>query len=795
MYLPKVFRFRSSQLSANQYFIVCLIGGFLLSFYWPTSSYRDENCEQKLRELASINGNSQSHLLNEDFEPQLNLAQKPMSAKKSVKSIVRPRYFSSELNVKQDRLFVGVLTVQENIESLATAFNKTTAHLVNKIKFFIHADNIKTNFKLKNIVGFTDTRENYRAFHVLKYIGDNYLEDYDFFYIIEDGAYLNARSLMEKLNHISMSFDVYLGTKIEDREEGFCDLKAGILLSSSVVKKIKLKLDACVRTADGTHHSVNVGRCVQLATDIKECQEFFQAISLPTYVLSNQKIYRDLHFLKEDTNFNQASIIYPLTSADDLYILHAYFSKLHLDAVKNKISKLEEEAAHIGNGTISNNILEINWPLGVNQAMKPQHRHDIILWTNLNLTHSFMNSDGSNVKALSKIDRMDIQKILDGILAEVRKKYPELNFIEMQTAYKRFDPVRGMEYKIHLVFHDADRNEVLKSYEVVKPISLIQIIPSPYVTESTRISMIVPSFTHRIEETISFIERYEEICMQTKDSTTLMLVLLYNSNDSNKGESDVFYRLKNVAITTSKRIKNDDSRIAWVSIRLPQEFDYSYEDSDELLSSLYANQEILSLAVTDLALRKIGLESLVLAFSNVVNFKNDFLNRVRMNTIQGFQIFSPIGFMQYPCKQTQMCNHCENCDVSQSTGYFDNNNHDIISFYSRDYVDARKKLEQYVPIVRKDADIINLQTRQYKDVTRVIDIFVRAKTQVHILRAVEPTLRFGINLNNFLEKFQGKVLPKCQYLNTTLEHKCINLISRKQLGEAIVAYKSSINES
>lgn len=61
---------------------------------------------------------------------------------------------------------------------IATAFNKTTAHLVNKIKFFIHADNVKTNFKLKNIVGFTDTRENYRPFHVLKYIADNYVEDY-----------------------------------------------------------------------------------------------------------------------------------------------------------------------------------------------------------------------------------------------------------------------------------------------------------------------------------------------------------------------------------------------------------------------------------------------------------------------------------------------------------------------------------------------------------------------------------------------------------------------------------------
>jgi chondroitin polymerizing factor len=158
---------------------------------------------------------------------------------------------------------------------------------------------------------------------------------------------------------------------------------------------------------------------------------------------------------------------------------------------------------------------------------------------------------------------------------------------------------------------------------------------------------------------------------------------------------DVFYRLKNVAITTSKRIKSDDSRIAWVSIRLPQANDYEYRKNDEMLSSLYVNQEILSLAVTDLALRKIGLESLVLHFSNVAQFKNDFLNRVRMNTIQGFQIFSPIAFMQFPCKHTSLCNVCENCDVSQSSGYFDRKNFDVLSFYSRDYVEGKHIKKNY----------------------------------------------------------------------------------------------------
>lgn len=445
MWLPKICRIRSSQLSANQYFVLSLVCGFLISFYWPDKYIQENDC--------SLTGDSSSikdeySQLNEDFEPQLNLAQKPMIAKKQVKSLVRPRYFSTELNVRLDRLFLGVLTVQENIDSLATAVNKTTAHLVNKIKFFIHANNVQTNFKLKNIVGFTDTRENYRPFHVLKYIADNYVEDYDFFFLIEDSAYLNAKALMEQLlNHISMSFDVYMGMKIEDSDEGFCDLKAGIILSSSVIKKVQRKLDACVRGAEGNQHSINIGKCIQLATDIGECQESFQGVTFSSYQLSNQRIYRDLHQLKDDSMFNNATSVYPVTTPDDMYILHAYFSRLNLEAVKLKIKNFELEAQTIGNGTISNSVLEVKWPLGVPNSVKPQTRQDMIIWVNLNLTHSFMGEEGVNVKPLNKVDAQDIQKILDGILAETAKKYPELSFAGLQTAYRKFDPVRGMDYR------------------------------------------------------------------------------------------------------------------------------------------------------------------------------------------------------------------------------------------------------------------------------------------------------------------------------------------------------------
>lgn len=106
-------------------------------------------------------------------------------------------------------------------------------------------------------------------------------------------------------------------------------------------------------------------------------------------------------------------------------------------------------------------------------------------------------------------------------------------------------------------------------------------------------------------------------------------MLLYGADSPSKAISDKFREVKALATQLSEKYKNDGSRIAWVSIRLPEQFtNTSSKSSSSILSSMYGNHEILSLVVTDLALRKIGLESLVMICSNSMSFKPDVLNRV-----------------------------------------------------------------------------------------------------------------------------------------------------------------------
>lgn len=105
-------------------------------------------------------------------------------------------------------------------------------------------------------------------------------------------------------------------------------------------------------------------------------------------------------------------------------------------------------------------------------------------------------------------------------------------------------------------------------------------------------------------------------------------VFLYEANSPSKAKDDKFADLKSIALQLSEKYKNDGSRIAWVSIRLPERLSQSAKTEAAMFNSVYANQEILSFAVTDLALRKIGLDSLVMICSNGMTYKSDVLNRV-----------------------------------------------------------------------------------------------------------------------------------------------------------------------
>lgn len=334
-------------------------------------------------------------------------------------------------------------------------------------------------------------------------------------------------------------------------------------------------------------------------------------------------------------------------------------------------------------------LLEKRWPVGVSESKPAESRHDIITWQHTNETHIFMWNTEENVKELPAQDKQDLKNVIQRVISSVSSNSADLVYAGAHSIYKKYDPVRGTDYILHLTFSPrGSTDKVIKSFEVVKPLGSVEIVQSPYVTESTKITLILPIFEHQVADSTDFIIRYQKMCLESRENTFLMIVFLYDADTGVKQQEDSFLSLKNLALSLTETYKSDGSKIAWVSVRLPETV--KLDPKEMLLNSVYGKRELLSLAVTDLALRKIGLDSLVMLMPNSARFYPDFLNRVRMNTIQSFQIYSPVGFTNYPCKFTSFCKECDACDVSQASGYFDMHNFDVLAFYGKDYVDGKR---------------------------------------------------------------------------------------------------------
>ncbi|KAJ8951127.1 hypothetical protein NQ318_021571 [Aromia moschata] len=676
------------------------------------------------------------------FAPKI-LTRKPNPSTKKTK-LVRPRYYSTELGIRE-KMFVGIFTSEEKINTQAVHINKTIGHLVDRIKFFITAQyKLKTKFNLTGLVGFTDARHKYRPFQVIKYVGDSFAQDYDYYFFANDYTFINVHRLKDIVNKISVSMDVYLGTKVKD--SSYCNLDAGIVISSSVLKAMRTHLDWCIMNAISEDHSENIGRCIYHSLGLS-CQEAVQVINCSTYQiyafrwkvfppfkLKHFELGEHLLELTGKANFNDAVTIYPVLQKDDFYLLNAYFFKVvqNLEILNFKpgivIKKQRLSILHEETQRLSEPLTEV-WPPGQRPGAKPATRFDLPRQFYFNMTHIFFPDDFTNTRPHMEADLLDIENVIDEVKATVANKYPRnLQYRRLINGYRVFDLSRGMDYTLDLGFRDLNTGkEVIKRFEVCKPLGKVEFILVPYVTETTRVTILLPIQEMETSLAMDFLANYSTLVMDRKEKTFLMLVLLYQYNSESKGTTDPFSDVKNFVTKAAVKYKNDDAKIAWVSIRLPESpVPLTVEDNKSL-----------NFATVDLALRKVGVDSLTLVLSVYCNITVDFLNRVRMNTILNHQIFSPIPFRQYDPKISQY----KSLEVNKNTGHFDREEYRFISFYGRDYVIARKKYQHKMPLIRTDNDIVSILGDEHKNVGNLFEMFVKYTDTLHCMRATEMSLK------------------------------------------------------
>ncbi|XP_066589072.1 chondroitin sulfate synthase 2 isoform X2 [Prorops nasuta] len=741
--MGSLMKFMFSHFWGNMYLVIGICMGLSLSLLFAPVDVIEY---QETEESISFSLNRQYDI--DEYEPRINNDNKPRIAQKVPKAFIRPRYYSTELGIRE-KLFVGVLTSSE----------------------YLHKGT-KPNVSLPGIVGFTDTRSILKPFHAMKYIIDNYLEDFDYYLLIKDMTYINARRLINFVSKISVSQDIHVGAFSEFPQ--YCSLESGVLLSNSVVKGMKNNLDWCVKNTYSDSDDVNFGRCIMYSTSVacsnKVQGQTYHVIKLaPTF-----NFEEDLKELIKKNALKDSLTIYTIYDHLTMYKLHSYFTAVEAMAVQEKIFKLRSSMIE-GAKLSALNYQNTSWPIGNQAGSKPMGRFDVLRWTYFNETHMFLETDFINLKEMQGDKKSDINYIMDVAINNIQYKYKNmLQFKKLINGYQRFDVSRGVDYILDLSFIEKSTNrEIKKRVEICKPLGKVEILPVPYVTENTRINMILVIEPSRKQDALDFMENYANSCMQNKYKTFLMVVLLYSPDSPSKGKEDLYYEIKQFALSLTENYKKDLSKVTWLSIRLPTPI-----TSIEL-------EPMLQIAVADLVVRKFSSDSLILFVETRMNIKLDYLNRVRMNTISQYQVFSPIPFVEFHPDIAYMNEASRvEVDINRNYGQYDQFNYNNVAFYTKDYTAMRKTVEANIPLIRSDKDILQLlKYSKHNAITSLFEMFV-SFSDLHSFRAVEPALKIRykeLNCGHFADKIS----------QTCAKQKSTHLGQRGQLAKLILDYNQS----
>ncbi|KAF4796633.1 Chondroitin sulfate glucuronyltransferase [Turdus rufiventris] len=663
--------------------------------------------------------------------------------------LYRTRYIQTELGF-HERLFVAVLTSKATLNTLAVAVNKTVAHHFPRLLYFTGLRSAKVPHGMV-LVAHGDERPIWLMYETMNYIHQHFGSDYDWFYIMQDDTYAQAEQVKALVTHLSINQDVYLGRAEEfiggDEQARYCHGGFGYLLSRSLLLKLHPHLDSCRNEILSVRPDEWLGRCIIDFLGIT-CVSQLQGQHYHTYELAKNTEPEK----EEEEEFQAALAVHPVSDMTLMYRLHKQFSRIQLDRVYQEIQDLQMQIRNLTALTPAGEA-GVTWPVGINAPFLPKSRFEVISWDYFTEQHLFSCPDGSPKCELSGASKADVSEIIESAVEQLNRLYqPLLRFSKRQllNGYRRFDPTRGMEYTLDLLLEAATQkghsHVLAKRVSLVRPLSKVEIIPMPYVTEATRVQLVLPLTVQDLDFVANFLDMFAMNTLDTHDNALLTLLFIYHPYDAQRvGQVDVFAGVKAMVGELEKRYA--EVKIPWISVKT------------EVPSQV---------KLMDIVSKKHPVDTLFFLASVWTEINMEFLNRCRMNAISNWQVFFPVHFQEfnptlvYRGEQTAS----SNTDFLRD-GHFDRHSFAEACFYNSDYMTARTKLA---------ADILDRD--EVLESMEVFDVFLHY-SGLHLFRAVEPGL------------VQKYTLRSCNpRLSEELYHRCVlsnleGLASRSHLAMAL----------
>ncbi|XP_033111131.1 chondroitin sulfate synthase 2-like [Anneissia japonica] len=702
---------------------------------------------RKTYSLYGFDGNG-NPMDDEEFQPVLMTAHNPPEKKTVERSnLLRFRYVAPELQIK-DKIFIAVAVCHSmDLDSMAVAINKTLGHLVPKIIFFTktQVDSPPTGM---HIVPFSVDQPIMHTFEIWNYIFEHYSNDFDWFMMIQDDVYLNGDKLMNFINHISIGHDMYMGLPTREVDMGFtyCRKEAGYIISRNLLKKFGAHIEDCMKTSFSSLPDMEVGRCVHQHANL-QCTSIYEGSVYNSYNYEGKSL-GELEM--NDVHMRQAVTVYHVNERRSIYQLHKFFSELAINETEVEIEKIRREIEKIVPDTPAGEN-GWTWPTGFNSPFNPTTRFDVIGWQYFTTTHIYGMSEINPKTQLVGPDKQDIDEILSTAMSKLNSDYCDTftSGGRLVNGYRRFDPTRGMEYTLDLQLQTVDRQTVQKRVHLLRPLGQAEIINMPYVTEYNQVTIIIPVSNNDRDQLKVFLESYASVCLETHDNSALMLIFIYTPAEARiMAQNDIYIDIKQLVSHYVKKYQG--SRISWISVKttIPS-----------------------PIAIMDVISGKHPPDTLFFLSTVNAELSQEYLNRVRMNSILGYQVFFPIPFSQYDTNiiYKDMPNP-NKIEISKNVGRFESLLYEHASFYNSDFINARQIWDEKHP---------GSSTDHIQSDTDLFEMFLA--TKLHVFRAVDPSLK-----ERYHERMCQPTLSEDHY-QRCLESRADGLASRQQLAMLVFA--------
>ncbi|XP_072539818.1 chondroitin sulfate synthase 2 [Salminus brasiliensis] len=647
----------------------------------------------------------------EDFEPRIVPYNKP-AQQGPPKKVFRAKYASTELGI-HERLFVAVMTSKNSLSTLAVAANRTlNHHLDGRLIFFTGTRNRKVPHGMF-VVAHGEERPVPSMFQTLRYLFEHHVTEYDWFYFLQDDTYTQPDRLKTLVDHLSMNHKLYMGRPGEfiggEVQGRYCQGGSGFLLSRALLLKLQPFLEQCRTDIVSVRPDEWLGRCI-IDYAGSSCVEKHEGLHYNYFKMENSM---DLSG-EESLEFQNALSVHPVSSPEQMYYLHRYFTEKELQKTYEEIKKLQAEIKNISHLAVDGNRSAV-WPIGIPPPFQPKSRFEVLRWDYFTEEQLYSCADGAPKCQVNGADREDVASVIQVAVAELNKKYSpmlRLSAPRLVNGYRRFDPTRGMEYTLDLQLQATTESGYGQAIErrvhLVRPLSQVEIIPMPYVTEATRVHVVLPLTSANRPIALRFLDFCASNLFELGENAVLTFLFLYEPTEAQKvGTSDVFAEVKSKVTAVERRYPN--VKIPWISVK---------------------TENPGFLRVLDIVSRKHPVDTLFLVATADTVLNSEFLNRCRMNAISGWQVFFPIHFQDFdprvaypdgPAPATP--------DLLRDAGHFDRYNFEEACFYNADYMSARTRMTA-------DAQ----ENEELLESLDMFDVFVQY-SGLHVFRAVEPALR------------------------------------------------------